>query len=82
MTTQHDAAWIVAAHTALRNNYGVHSGLAIAVAESLLKREKTAQANPDYIMRSPEAAVMAHMESEEEPVVDPDGEYPEPEASF
>lgn len=83
MATQHDAEWIVAAHNIFRNTYGVHSGLAIAAAESLLNREKATKAkNPEYAIRSPDAAVTAHMDSEEEPLVDPDGEYPEPEGTF
>lgn len=63
--------WIEAASACLIVDFGLASGMAAAAAKALLNRELMVAAHP----RTPTEVVYEHMESDEPPVVDPDGDY-------
>jgi hypothetical protein len=62
--------WIAAARDCFMVEFGLPQGLATAAATALLQREMV-----HGRVRDPSATVWTHMDSDEPPIVDPDGEY-------
>jgi hypothetical protein len=74
--TDHD--WIATAKDSFTGYYGMPPGLATAAATALLAREKAA----GRMESDPAQVVLAHMDSDEDAIVDPDGDYGDEEPSI